>query len=87
MEESWPLLVAVSMVGGAGSTEHDSMMSRLGFGLHSFGPLALLIATVRGIYVLDNAFVLIDGTNFAGRVTWITSGTPLPAPGEFHHPN
>lgn len=31
MEESWPLFVAVSMVGGDGSTEDDSMMSRLGF--------------------------------------------------------
>ena len=47
MEESWPLLVAVSMVGGDGSTEDDSMMFRLGSGLHSFGPLALLIATSR----------------------------------------
>jgi hypothetical protein len=37
----WPYRWLVELF----SAETDSMMSRLGFGLHNFGPLALLIAT------------------------------------------
>jgi hypothetical protein len=53
----WPYRWLVELF----SAETDSMMSRLGFGLQ-LRPTSVAHRNVRRIYVLDNAFVLIDGT-------------------------
>ena len=68
MEESWPWLMAVSMVGGIRSTQYDSRMSRVE--LRSPNPWLFRVApgNYREFFCLDTAFALIDGTNSAGQV-------------------
>ena len=68
IEESWPNSMAESMVGGTGSTQSDSTMTREE--LRSPNPWLSRAAlrSSRKIYGLDTAFVLIDGTKKPGHV-------------------
>jgi hypothetical protein len=90
IEESWPLLMAVLMVGGERSTEGDSRRFRSSL-VSKPWLRALLQATNRTCLFLDNAFALIDECIcadlnaifilfFATRRRTIHSGLPVKRP-------
>jgi len=69
IEESWPNLMAVSMVGGRVSTQNDSTMTREELrSPNPWLPRAALRSS-QEIYRLDTAFVLVDGTEITGHVS------------------